>query len=53
MMNAQPQTEWADGESAFAVRAMREELLEDADWAEVVDQLNVALRAAKGGPDAE
>lgn len=32
---------------------LREELLEDADWAEVVDQLNVALRAAKGGPDAE
>ncbi len=24
---------------------LREELLEDADWAEVVDQLNVALRA--------
>ncbi len=23
---------------------LREELLEDADWAEVVDQLNVALR---------
>lgn len=25
MMSAQPQTEWAEGESAFAVRAMREE----------------------------
>lgn len=24
---------------------LREELLDDADWAEVVDQLNVALRA--------
>lgn len=24
---------------------LREEILEDADWAEVVDQLNVALRA--------
>jgi hypothetical protein len=25
---------------------LREEILEDADWAEVVDQLNLALRAA-------
>ncbi len=24
---------------------LREEILEDADWAEVVDQLNVALRS--------
>ena len=24
---------------------LREEILEDADWAEVVDQLNAALRA--------
>ena len=27
---------------------LREELLEDADWAEVIDQLNAALRAPKG-----
>ncbi len=26
-------------------RFLREEILEDADWAEVVDQLNVMLRA--------
>ncbi|MBQ0921089.1 DUF2789 family protein [Hydrogenophaga aromaticivorans] len=26
---------------------LREELLEDANWAEVVDQLNVALRTQK------
>jgi hypothetical protein len=27
---------------------LREELLEDADWAEVIDRLNAALRAPKG-----
>ena len=27
---------------------LREELLEDADWAEVIDRLNSALRAPKG-----
>ncbi len=26
---------------------LREELLEDADWAEVIDQLNAALRAPR------
>ncbi|QHE75406.1 DUF2789 domain-containing protein [Hydrogenophaga sp. PBL-H3] len=31
---------WTDAQSAL----LREELLEDADWAEVVDQLNGALR---------
>ena len=30
---------------------LREELLEDADWAEVVDQLNIVLRATSGGRD--
>ena len=32
---------WNAAQAAF----LREELLEDADWAEMVDQLNVALRA--------
>ena len=32
---------WTPTQAAF----LREEILEDADWAEVVDQLNVALRA--------
>lgn len=32
---------WTAAQAAF----LREELLEDADWAERVDQLNVALRA--------
>ena len=27
---------------------LREELLEDADWAEVIDRLNSALRAPRG-----
>lgn len=27
---------------------LREELLEDADWAEVIDRLNAALRAPRG-----
>ncbi|KRC04083.1 hypothetical protein D9M68_870030 [compost metagenome] len=31
---------WSAAQSAL----LREEILEDADWAEVVDQLNVALR---------
>lgn len=31
---------WTEAQSAL----LREELLEDADWAEVVDQLNGALR---------
>lgn len=32
---------WTTAQSAF----LREEILEDADWAEVVDQLNASLRA--------
>lgn len=32
---------WTAAQAAF----LREELLEDADWAEMVNQLNVALRA--------
>lgn len=32
---------WTVAQATF----LREELLEDADWAEIVDQLNVALRA--------
>lgn len=32
---------WTPAQAAF----LREEILEDADWAEVVDQLNAALRA--------
>lgn len=31
---------WSPAQAAF----LREEILEDADWAEVVDQLNVQLR---------
>ncbi|MDD2871997.1 MAG: DUF2789 domain-containing protein [Azoarcus sp.] len=31
---------WSTSQAAF----LREELLEDADWAEVVDRLDVALR---------
>lgn len=33
---------WTPAQAAL----LREELAEDADWAEVVDQLNLALRAA-------
>ena len=36
---------WTPAQAAL----LREELLEDADWAEVVDQLNTALRAPIGG----
>ncbi|MDM0073644.1 DUF2789 domain-containing protein [Variovorax sp. J2P1-59] len=32
---------WNDGQAQF----LREEISEDADWAEVVDQLNALLRA--------
>ena len=32
---------WSPGQAQF----LREEISEDADWAEVVDQLNVMLRA--------
>ncbi|CAD0261886.1 DUF2789 domain-containing protein [Pseudomonas veronii] len=31
---------WTDSQKAF----LREEILEDADWAEVVDELNLLLR---------
>lgn len=31
---------WTDSQAAF----LKEEKLEDADWAELVDQLNLALR---------
>ena len=33
---------WSDSQAAF----LREQIAADADWAEVVDQLNAALRAA-------
>ncbi|MEO7400101.1 MAG: DUF2789 domain-containing protein [Polaromonas sp.] len=33
---------WSESQAAF----LREEILEDADWAELVDQLNLALRQA-------
>lgn len=33
--------------SPAQARLLREEVLKDADWAEVVDQLNLALRQAK------
>lgn len=35
---------WTPSQAAF----LREEILEDADWAEVVDQLNLMLRGANG-----
>lgn len=35
---------WTEAQSTL----LREELLLDADWAEVVDQLNAALRGAAG-----
>ncbi|UZE18217.1 DUF2789 domain-containing protein [Pseudomonas sp. B21-054] len=34
--------------SAAQQQLLREEILEDADWAEVVDQLNVLLRKGRG-----
>lgn len=37
---------WTPAQSAL----LREELLEDADWAETVDQLNLALRAPAPKP---
>lgn len=33
---------WTPAQATF----LREEILQDADWAEVVDQLNLSLRAA-------
>ncbi|ROM66200.1 hypothetical protein BK653_20300 [Pseudomonas brassicacearum] len=35
---------WSDSQRQL----LREEILEDADWAEVVDQLNVLLRKGRG-----
>ncbi|NMZ42201.1 DUF2789 domain-containing protein [Pseudomonas proteolytica] len=34
---------WTDSQKAF----LREEILEDADWAHVVDELNVRLRRSR------
>ncbi|MGO4810540.1 DUF2789 domain-containing protein [Cupriavidus sp. 2MCAB6] len=34
---------WTPAQAAL----LQDEILEDADWAEVVDQLNVALRCSK------
>lgn len=34
--------------SAAQCRLLREELGKDADWAEVIDQLDLALRAPRG-----
>ncbi len=35
---------WTDSQRAF----LREEILEDADWADVVDRLNLMLRGGRG-----
>ena len=35
---------WSDAQKAF----LREEILEDADWAVVVDELNLMLRGGRG-----
>lgn len=32
---------WTQAQAAF----LREEILKDADWAEIIDQLNLSLRA--------
>ena len=34
---------WSEAQSSL----LREEILQDADWAEVIDQLNLALRSPK------
>jgi len=36
---------WTPAQAAL----LRDEIVEDADWAEVVDQLNIALRARPAG----
>jgi hypothetical protein len=36
---------WTESQSQF----LRDEILDDADWAEVVDQLNVMLRKGRAG----
>ena len=35
---------WTESQAAF----LRDEILDDADWAEVVDQLDVLLRKGRG-----
>ena len=35
---------WSDAQKTF----LREEILEDADWAVVVDELNLMLRSGRG-----
>lgn len=35
---------WNEAQAAF----LREEILDDADWAELVDRLSVALRGSQG-----
>lgn len=35
---------WSDAQKTF----LREEILEDADWAVVVDELNLMLRGGRG-----
>ena len=35
---------WTPGQKAF----LREEILDDSDWAEVVDELNLLLREGRG-----
>ena len=35
---------WTESQKAF----LREEILDDADWAEVVDELNLILRGGRG-----
>ncbi|WP_256832404.1 DUF2789 domain-containing protein [Pseudomonas sp. Pse1] len=35
---------WSEGQKQF----LRDEIREDADWAEVVDQLNLLLRKGRG-----
>ncbi|MBP5150317.1 DUF2789 family protein, partial [Pseudomonas protegens] len=36
---------WSESQADF----LRTEVLDDADWAEVVDQLDVLLRKGRGG----
>ena len=37
---------WSSGQAAF----LRDEIEEDADWAEIIDALDSALRARQEGP---
>ena len=36
---------WSESQAQF----LRDDILDDADWAEVVDQLDVLLRKGRGG----